>query len=386
MDRAHSFILGVASALTLAGATDEALAQSASTPVEIHGFVSQGAMWTTDNNYLTRSEHGSFELTEAGINFTSQPTDRLRIGLQLFAHDLGPVGNYDAKLDWFYLDYRWQDWLGIRAGRVKVPFGLYNDTSDIDAARVPILLPQSVYPLSNRDFLLAQSGVEIYGWRDLQEAGAIDYRIYAGTVFLDIRDAADSPALRLDDLRTPYIVGGRLLWETPLLGLRVGGSVQALRLDADLAVQDMPVTVKIPAVLAIGSLEYLVEDLLFAAEYSRWFVGTESSNEALFPSAADVTSERAYAMASYRASPWLQPGLYYSLLFPDVRDRTGRASNQHDVAATLRLDIDSNWMMKLEAHYMHGTAGLSSALNDGLPLARLSRDWAVVLAKATASF
>src|SRR5258708_30440695 len=30
---------------------------------------------------------------------------------------------------------------------------------------------------------------------------------------------------------TPYVTGGRLLWETPLEGLRIGGSLQALRLD-----------------------------------------------------------------------------------------------------------------------------------------------------------
>ena len=47
-------------------------------------------------------------------------------------------GDYvlNSWADWFDLDYRWKDWLGLRAGRVKLPYGLYNDTSDIDAARV----------------------------------------------------------------------------------------------------------------------------------------------------------------------------------------------------------------------------------------------------------
>ena len=29
---------------------------------------------------------------------------------------------------------------------------------------------------------------------------------------------------------------------------------------------------------------------------------------------------------------------------------------QHDVAATLRFDINSHWLVKLEGHYMTGTA------------------------------
>src|SRR5262245_49271682 len=103
-------------------------------PVEIHAFVSQGALYTTDNNYLAHTEdRPSLEFSEAGLVVSRQLDDRLRAGLQLFARDLGPSGNFEVKLDWFYIDYRWRDWLGLRAGRVKLPFGLYNDTVDVDA-------------------------------------------------------------------------------------------------------------------------------------------------------------------------------------------------------------------------------------------------------------
>src|SRR5258705_10965934 len=113
---------------------------------QIHGFASQGFILSSGNNYLARSKSGTFEFSEIGLNFTSQPTDKLRVGVQFFAQKLGPTGDYNAKMDWFYLDYRWKDWLGFRAGRTKLPFGLYNEVNDIDQARVPILLPQSVYP------------------------------------------------------------------------------------------------------------------------------------------------------------------------------------------------------------------------------------------------
>src|SRR5258708_35984070 len=131
--------------------------------VEVHAFASQGFILTRDNNYLAnKTTNGSFQFSEVGINFTKSVTDKLRVGVQLFAQDLGPTGNYNAKVDWFYLDYRLFDWLGFRAGRVKIPFGLYNDINDIDAARNPVLLPQSVYPVQNRNYLLAQTGAELY--------------------------------------------------------------------------------------------------------------------------------------------------------------------------------------------------------------------------------
>src|SRR5262245_42625101 len=198
------------------------------TPLQVHGFASQGALLTSDNNYLARTERGSLEFTEAGINFTKALDDRLSLGLQLFARDLGPEGTYSAKFDWLYLDYRWQDWLGVRAGRVKLPYGLYNDTSDIDAAQPVILLPQAVYPAINRNFLLAQTGLELYGYYPLGSAGALDYHVYFGTLYLSLPDTS---TIKIDELDVPYIVGGRVLWEAPIEGLRVGASALNARLD-----------------------------------------------------------------------------------------------------------------------------------------------------------
>lgn len=373
--------------------------------LQVHGFVSPGFLVSTNNNYLAESKNGSFEFAEAGINFTKPLTDELRVGLQLFARDLGRTGNYNAKVDWFYLDYHFRDWLGMRAGRIKIPFGLYNEINDVDAARVPILLPQSVYPVSNRDFLLAQTGGELYGRLSLQRAGTLDYRAYGGTIFLQA-DLPPGAPYAISRLTVPYLVGGRVLWETPLEGLRAGGSVQFLHLDTDLQFNpstwakmvmagDLPMnftgTVKstIPALLWVGSIEYARDALLIAAEYSRWHTSVDSNTPSLFPGPnveTSSTSERAYLMASYRITNWFTPGTYYSVYFPNVHDRTGRAARQHDVAATLRFDINAYWLVKLEGHFMHGTAGLESRINDNQPLARLTDNWWVFMTKTTAYF
>jgi hypothetical protein len=352
--------------------------------VAVHGFVSPGFIATTGNNYLANTKGGTFEFTEVGLNFTMPLTDKLRAGMQLFARDLGRVGNYSPKMDWFYLDYRFEDWLGFRAGRVKIPFGLYNDTSDIDAARVPILLPQSMYPLQSRDFLLAQTGVEIYGRIGLRSAGALEYRHYAGTIFLDV-STQTSLTTRVEEINVPYVVGERLLWETPLDGLRLGGSLQALRLDATFLYKEKLVAVEVPAVLAVASIEYAAHDVRLSAEYSRWRIGVRSTDATLLPSGNSV-SERGYVMGSVRATSWLQPGAYYSFYFPDVDHRSGRAAMQHDVAATLRFDINSHWLWKLEAHYLNGTADVSPELNERRSRDTLDRSWGMLLVKTTAHF
>ena len=378
-------------------------------PVEVHGFVSQGFIKTTENNYLAESKRGSFEFSEVAINFSKSLTDRMRVGMQLFTHDLGPLGNYRTRFDWFYLDYRFWDWLGVRAGRTKLPFGLYNESSDTDAARVPILLPQSVYPVSNRDYLLAQTGAEIYGNVPIGAAGSLEYRVYGGTVFFDTADATTG----LANVSVPYILGGRLMWQTPLEGLQLGGSVQKLRIDAEIPAAQVAqlqmagsvpmgvmgaLPIRVPALLAVASAEYSAHDLLVAAEYSRWRVSVESPVSVFATEAS--SSERFYLMSSYHVRPWFSPGLYYSVFFPDAENRQGskpaigqvsgpslgRAAYQHDLGVTLRFDVNPFWIVKLEGHRMHGTAGLTSSLNDNAPLSSLTKDWGVFLVKTTAYF
>jgi hypothetical protein len=349
--------------------------------IEIHGFVSQGAIKTTANNYLVKSQRGSAEITEVGINFTKLLTDRLRVGLQLFGGGIPPASRYNIKADWFYLDYHWRDWFGIRAGRVKLPFGLYNEVSDIDSTRVSILLPQSVYPITSRNFLLAQTGVELYGYVGLHDAGALEYRLYGGTIQIDLQGAAPTIA----SLDTPYLVGGRLMWESPVEGLRAGGSIQALRLDAAMRLPAGVVSLQVPALLWVGSIEYAMHDLLLTGEYGRWVVRVDSSDPTLFP-ASKTVSERLYGMAAYRVSSWLQPGAYYSYYRPDVDVKEGRAAAQHDAAGTLRFDINPHWLVKLEGHFMQGTAGLNAALNGNTPLVNLVERWGVFMVKTTAHF
>jgi hypothetical protein len=154
-----------------------AFAQSALLPfeVDIHGFVSGGGLVTTSNDYIGDSSRGSVELFESGINFSTQATERLHMGLQVFTRDVGALRDAPG-LDWAFLDYRWRPYLGLRCGVIKMPFGLYNEYVDIDSARVPVLLPQGVYPLRNRDVLLSHTGVSLYGEQRLGGAGSLEYQ------------------------------------------------------------------------------------------------------------------------------------------------------------------------------------------------------------------
>lgn len=370
-------------------------------PVEIHGFVSQGFILGFENEFLAASKSGSVEFSEAGLNFTKQLTDNLRTGLQLFVHDLGPFGNFKPEVDWYYLDYRHYDWLGIRVGRIKVPFGLYNELNDIDMARVPILLPQSIYQADHREYLFGQTGGEIYGDVPLGAAGALEYRAYGGTLPGEVAGGPPPPGITVTGLRVPYVYGGRLLWATPLEGLTAGASGQAVRFDADYvfdpallaglqALQLVPadqtanLPVKFRVTRWIASLQYSAYDLDVSAEYSRWIGEFYSRAPALLP--RHIVNERYYLMASYRMD-WFTPGLYYSGYFQDVEQRKGHQNYTHDVAATLRFDLNAHWLLKLEGHIMRGTAALDNrGLNGGAERVDLEPTWGALLIKTTAYY
>jgi hypothetical protein len=369
--------------------------------VETHGFVSQGFVLSTKNEYLAKSKHGSVEFSEVGINFSRSLTDTLRVGLQLFAHDLGPIGNYRPEFDWYSLDYRPWDFLGIRIGRNKIPFGLFNELNDIDMARVPILLPQSIYQVDHREFLFAETGAELYGDIRLGGAGALEYRAYGGTLS-GPPPLPPPPGIAVSDVDVPYVYGGRALWSTPLEGLQAGVSAQSLRLDAkydfDPTLRAIlegaallppgltyPTPVKFRVRRWVASLQYAAHDFDLSAEYSRWTGAFLSRLPQLLP--RHVVNERYYAMASYRVSSWFTPGVYYSALFDNVEERHKRGGFQHDVAVTTRYDLNAHWLLKLEGHVIHGTAALDNrALNDGKDRAQLAPTWGLFLIKTTAYF
>ncbi|MBN1779979.1 hypothetical protein JW948_02545 [bacterium] len=155
--------------------------------LHIHGFVSQGYLKSTGNNYLTSdSKDGSMDYSEATINFLTSPAANFNIGTQLYARDMDLDGNLVVTIDWAYGDYHWKDFMGVRVGRFKNPLGLYSKVRDVDMARVPIFLPQGIYGEAERDMNLAINGVGLYGNIPASAAGDFDYEVvYGGYNLLD---------------------------------------------------------------------------------------------------------------------------------------------------------------------------------------------------------
>jgi hypothetical protein len=348
--------------------------------MELHGYVSQGFMASTDNDYLTKSSRGSFDFFEAAVNVSKEFSDQLHAGLQIYAQELGGIGNYQPMLDWAFVDYRPRKWFGIRAGRVRTPLGLYTESMDLDVARIAVLLPQSLYDATFRDFITTFNGASLYGRLELGRGGALAYDAYAGGVFV--------PQHVGGDFDVKHVVGARTFWETPIRGLRLGGSYFFTDFDVGTTLGDpmmTPITEHFDNfTMAVASVEFQRHDFTAAVEYGRWFADV-SVTPAVFKTT--YNQERAYAMLTWRASERLATSAYYSLFTPNVdnRDGTGMAhpsdAYQRDASLTLRIDVLPWWLVKLEGHYINGTAKAQAASGSSL-----ADNWALFLLKTTVAF
>jgi len=386
------FVLMV-SVLTLAAAG------SLAGPPVIHGIISQGYLNSSEYNYLIPSEEGSFSYNEVMLNFSSSVSDNIRVGAQVMARNFGSDGNEDIVLDWAYGDYRACDEFGIRIGKVKTPFGLYNQTRDVDMVRNSILLPQSVYTEAFRDVMNAFEGGSIYGSLAVGESASFEYDAFYGTV--DVERTMFPVAQTLQVALAPYhggsmpsagwtsetkaVYGGALRFNTPLDGFRLGASV----FNADLSGSGTfsspfgpfnPTLEMECSPWYVLSAEYSTERWVFAGEFNRLWVDMDFNDVRMptgmpDPAPASIIMDIStrdtrggyYGQATYQFNDWLQLGSYYSMFYPEyhVRDGEGHAYYQQDVAFSVRLDLAENWLLKFETHMMSGVGNVYGSMNPG---------------------
>ncbi|MEP6668125.1 MAG: hypothetical protein ABJF10_03175 [Chthoniobacter sp.] len=385
--------------------------KEATSSIQFGGFVSQGFLVNTGhNNYLGETSKGTFDFREYAVN-ASYAIGQFRFGMQVFGQKLGEYGDDKLDIDWATADYQPAQWFGLRAGRVKMPRGLYNEALDLDSVRPFVLLPQSVYDARLRDFNAAFNGAMIFGNIGLKKLGSLDYRVFYGDIPIATDSGAsdyfnnDFPSASLD-FKMDSVVGGSLFWNTPLSGLRVGysyNSFENLRSTREATLQLSPLA---PLARVVGtkqtdhygrhlfSIEYTKGDWVLAAEAGReeaiYHIGTSGVRIA----DTDFTSNYFYVSAARRINRWLELGAYYSysrdseslIGSTTVQISKQPALTQADLALSARFDISDHLIFKLEGHYMDGAGKIFDTVQNPQPVAGRDAAWFLFAAKLTYSF
>lgn len=137
--------------------------------LQVHGFLSQALIVTDENNFFGPSSQGagSFEYTEIGLNTSFRPHQNILLAAQVLSRRAGGDSSDAApELDYGLIDYQMisnqQRTFGVQLGRIKNPFGFYNQTRDVAFTRPSILLPQSIYFDRTRSLALTGDGLTLY--------------------------------------------------------------------------------------------------------------------------------------------------------------------------------------------------------------------------------
>jgi hypothetical protein len=326
--------------------------------IVVHAYVSQGFLYSSSNNYLSmKSSDGSPQWTDAAVNISDPISDNLRVGMQLHWYQLGEFGGSSVQVDWASGDYKVNDCFGIRAGKVKTVWGLFNDSQDIDAVFLWILLPQGSYSIDHKSFYLAHVGGDVYGGLSLgKRAGTLHYVAYAGQATVDLNDGdikqfADNGLVFTSSLGGKTY-GGDLRWETPVRGLTIGSSadVQAVDGTAPTGSVHLPPTLT-PSFYA----QFSRGKVYLAGEYDRIPINATLTIESTaIPFVEDGRSW--FAMGSYRLSKKFQLGSYYSHYVNKAADTTQPANHSKDWVVSGRYDFNPYFYAKIEGHFLHGTA------------------------------
>jgi hypothetical protein len=416
------------SALTLAALAAVSSAQAIDAGgIAIHGAVSATAAYSGDYDYYgDTSDSLDLDVKEITLNGAYRFDSGLRIAAQLYAYDL--AGYKDLTLDFATVDYSFNEMIGLRVGRNKLPQGLYGEVQDLDQIRVFASLPLNFYPRAARPLSAGYNGAGLYGTLGLAKAGSVDYQIFFGWVDNIDGDApyvrGNNGLLQIDGIDIDQAMGGSLVWNAPVEGLKFGytynlfpdiksnghlqttGGMLASGYSGNEAAgidflygagtwdysgmfAGTPNTATVDASVQILSVEYTHDKWIGAAEYKK------SKNEGVtsvpaFGISNQVTlseEEHWYAQVTYQATDKFGAGVYYAHSDFDPKNtdaRDDKYTTVKDLAVGASYALTSNWLIKVEGHALDGLAKLNLAgdVNRNTP----DSSWNYFVVKTTFSF
>jgi hypothetical protein len=341
--------------------------------VQVHGFLSQGFIHTSDNNFFGHSDDSlSTDFRELGINGSWNALPDLQLAMQVVWHDAGQTDEAGLRIDYGLANYNLlsteSTLLAIRAGRVVTPLGFYNETRDVAATRPSILLPQSIYFDRNRNLALSADGGYLYG-EHRTEFG--DFSFNFGLViprtddpeFVNTILRGESGNLEGD---TSWVA--RVGYESP--GSEVRLAVTYADFLSDFHSSEQP--------LNQGSFHF--NPLILSAQYNaeKWSLTAEYALRRTrldFFQLSDIgfTGQSYYIQGAYRFTDKLEGLVRYDELVQDLDDQYGYryptrlgppfSRYARDWTFGLRYEILPSLLMSAEYHHINGTGWLSRLEN-----------------------
>ena len=379
---------------------------------EFHGFLSQGYIKTSANNFLDTSSEGSFDLAEAVVNGRYSISDDWYLATQLISRDYGDyhVVEQDIGLDYGLLGGKIfsesNQQLNFQIGMVKIPFGLLNIGRDIPSTHIGILLPQSIYNEYNRNKNLSNYG-GILQYNNTQSWGDIQASLAIGKI--NISEKEHKEIVAFYGRTTPEnLVGFRydsnidttaqLIYSTPGKHLRLGFTFNESEYDYNYSVERI-----FPAensfIIAnvynelnvhnryyLYSMEFQLGDWSFLTEILKRKQYTTNNAQVFgqnYPFTADnPNTEFKYFQVSYALNEQVELFSRYEHGYWDTYDKSGSnipygnsyVGYHKNFVVGVDWYITDNLSFKAEYHKLKGCASLHWINNDYFDL---TEEWSM---------
>ena len=328
----------------------------ATAEVTINGYFSQAVVHSPDNPFFEADEKTSWNFRELGVNGSWQINPQLRLAAQVVSRRLGDIDDGSPKLDFGLLDYQFYNseslTAGLRLGRTKNAYGIYNQTRDVPHARPGVLVPQSIYFESMRDALLSVDGGNVY-MNGHTSVGDVTFEAYLGTRNLE-ESVVENLMFQADtsgDFGTADVAGARLGFSPAVLpDLDLALSVIDVSMDLEnvdsftpqqigLAYAELlsnpaaagkyATSATIEPFVQLLSAQYSWLSWVFTAEYLQVDIDLTDLSILDVPQPDNFTTlESYYAQVEWQASESLSLFSRYEYLVYDKDDRKGEAYAQ----------------------------------------------------------
>ncbi|RKD84723.1 hypothetical protein [Kushneria marisflavi] len=347
--------------------------------VQAHGFMSQALIISRHNDFFGPStqDGGSLQYTEVGANVSMRPTNNLLISAQVLSRRAGDDNeNYEPRLDYGLLDYQLlannHRSAGFQIGRIKHPYGLYNQTRDIAFTRPGILLPQSIYFDRTRSFGLSSDGVLLYEEERLSN-GILYFYVGGGLPNFgsDAENALSFPGDNSPSMDGSYSTLGQIRYEHE--GGKVVLALSAADVNANFDTKNA----------SVGNGKFKFQPIALSAQYNSadWSLTTEYALRRRKISGLDVSELNRdvvgdswylqYDRRLFEDWRWL---VRYDVMANNWRDRSGKQyeNDNHgpaysrfarDLTLGLKWQPQPNLLLSTEYHHVDGTGWIPPSDN-----------------------
>ncbi len=221
--------------------------------VSIHGYVSQAYAISEDHPIFGIPTDGTTDYRDLALQFRYDKDRKNVLVVQFRNERLGKltVGD-DVQLDWAFYQHNFSDRLSLKAGRIPLPLGIFNEAQGA-ATTSPFFRP----PHEFYDRHYTSKTVEgVLTSASLGRAGgwSFDIDAYFGQWVLDQWERDEHA-----DAKNAW--GGQIWANTPVQGVRVGGGTYRCEVD--------------PSDEYVADYDYFAYYASIDADLDRWRLATE---------------------------------------------------------------------------------------------------------------